>query len=314
MKRIITTILLMSCLLLSACNDSASIGVIGGADGPTTIIVSNENGETVKKPLRMIKVDGKLYYDSGKVSEMTARCGTLDGELKKVGAEHEIPKKNNQCNFEGAEGYQNATSITKEIPIDGEWVIFKLFDDSELDMNVFEYCFYLKGKSPNAEKESEIVVLTEDINYDFEEHNKLFSSQFNPDDKNYRTTFRVYGDIDKWGISLRAKDITKTGLTILIEQFGGAPTGELETGADYSLETNINNEWQPVKTKDGVAPIWTLLAYSINKNDIKEFKVDWKWLYGELEPGFYKLKKEIMDFRAAGDYDTETYELYFTIE
>ena len=80
MKRILITSLILSCLLLSACNDSTSVGVIGGADGPTSIFVSSENGDTVKKPLRMIKVDGKLYYDSGKVSDMTPRCGTLDGE------------------------------------------------------------------------------------------------------------------------------------------------------------------------------------------------------------------------------------------
>lgn len=84
MKQILTAFLILSCLLLSACNDRTSIGVIGGADGPTSIFVSNENGETVKKPLRMIKVDGKLYYDSGKVRDMTPRCGTLDGELKQA--------------------------------------------------------------------------------------------------------------------------------------------------------------------------------------------------------------------------------------
>ena len=314
MKRILITSLILSCLLFSACNDSTSVGVIGGADGPTSIFVSSENGDTVKKPLRMIKVDGKLYYDSGKVSDMTPRCGTLDGELKQVGAEHEIPKNDNECNFEGAEGYQSATSITKEIPINGEWVIFKQFDDSELDMSIFKYCFYLKGKTPNAEKESEIVVLTEDINYDFEEHNKLFSSSQTPNDKKYRTTFRVYGDIDKWGVSLRAKDITNVGLTILIEQFGGSPAGELQTGEWFSLEVVKDNEWKPVATNPLIDYAWNDVAYPIKKNDITELKVDWKWLYGELEPGYYKLKKEITDFSAAGDFDKDLYELYFTIE
>lgn len=314
MKRILITSLILSCLLLSACNDSTSVGVIGGADGPTSIFVSSENGDTVKKPLRMIKVDGKLYYDSGKVSDMTPRCGTLDGELKQVGAEHEIPKNDNECNFEGAEGYQSATSITKEIPINGEWVIFKQFDDSELDMSIFKYCFYLKGKTPNAEKESEIVVLTEDINYDFEEHNKLFSSSQNPNDKKYRTTFRVYGDIDKWGISLSADKISPLSLNLQIEQFGGSPTGDLQTGLAYSLERIINDEWQPVPTIISNTPAWNAAAYQIQKNEITEMKIDWQYIYGPLPSGFYRLTKEITDFRAAGDFDTKTYELYFTIE
>ena len=44
MKRIITLTLIMCSLLLTAC-DNASIGVIGGADGPTSIIVSEKNND-----------------------------------------------------------------------------------------------------------------------------------------------------------------------------------------------------------------------------------------------------------------------------
>jgi len=42
MKRSITLIMALCCLILTACNN-ASIGVIGGADGPTNIIVSEQN-------------------------------------------------------------------------------------------------------------------------------------------------------------------------------------------------------------------------------------------------------------------------------
>ena len=97
MKRIITLTLIMCSLLLSAC-DNASIGVIGGADGPTEIVVGkikNENkgqfGEQLeKKEIRMFNVDGDLYYDSGLISENTPRCGVMDGELKKTVADGEI--------------------------------------------------------------------------------------------------------------------------------------------------------------------------------------------------------------------------------
>ena len=70
MKRIITLTLIMCSLLLSAC-DNASIGVIGGADGPTEIVVGkikNENkgqfGEQLeKKEIRMFNAECYLYYD-----------------------------------------------------------------------------------------------------------------------------------------------------------------------------------------------------------------------------------------------------------
>lgn len=44
MKRILTILILLCSLLLTACNN-ASIGVIGGADGPTSIIVSEKNND-----------------------------------------------------------------------------------------------------------------------------------------------------------------------------------------------------------------------------------------------------------------------------
>ena len=55
MKRIITLTFIMCCLLLTGC-DNASIGVIGGADGPTKIIVSEKENSTIKSS------DVKKYY------------------------------------------------------------------------------------------------------------------------------------------------------------------------------------------------------------------------------------------------------------
>ena len=102
-------------------------------------------------------------------------------------------------------------------------------------------------------------------------------------------------------------------MTIRFEQFDGNPTGELQTGAWYKLETTVNDEWQDVKTNVDNA-VWNSIAYGIKKNDITEFEVNWEFLYGEIAPGYYRLSKKIMDFRAAGDYDEEIYQVYFSIE
>ena len=91
MKKILSIALILCCLLLTACN-SASIGIIGGADGPSKIFVGENNGtvkgqfgeQLEKKPVRMFNVDGELYYDTGIESQITARCGTMDGEIKKA--------------------------------------------------------------------------------------------------------------------------------------------------------------------------------------------------------------------------------------
>ncbi len=320
MKRMLIISLLLYSLLLTACNN-ASIGVIGGADGPTSIYVSGDThkikgqfGEQLeKKPVRMINIDGELYYDSGLVSDTVPRCGTLDGELKKTVKENEIPLKSGAANF-AAEGYQNATGITKEVNIGGEWVIFKKYDTYGRMLEGLKYCYYIKGHLNNAALDSEIIVLSEDEDITFNDvYEPLLSSQSTAGAGIGKTLHNPILN-DKWGITFYFDDLTPTGLTLKIEQFGGNPSGELQMGAAYFLETTVDDEWQEVKTITGEPLVWNSMAYMVKKNDITEMNIDWRYAYGELKPGFYRLKKEIMDFRAAGDYDKETYEVYFTIE
>lgn len=320
MKRTLTLSLIMCSLLLTACK-SASIGLIGGADGPTAIYIGKNNGnikgqfgeQYEKKPVRMFNVDGDLYYELGLVSAMTPRCGTMDGHFTKTVNENEIPLKSGEANFE-AGGYQHATSITKEVSIDGKWLIFKKYDTLGHTLDGLKYCYYIKGHLNNAAVDSEIIVLSQDENVTFNDvYEPLLSSQSTAGADNGRLIHNRIPN-DKWGITFRADDVTPKGIILKIEQFGGHPSGELQTGVAYLLETTVNDEWQPVKTKSGKPLVWNSIAYGIKKNNITEMKIDWQYAYGELKPGFYRLSKEIMDFRAAGDYDKETYHVYFSIE
>ena len=63
MKKVLCIISVLLCILLTACGNDSSIGIIGGADGPTSIIVS-EKGE--KAMYEQITVEGaKKIMDSG---------------------------------------------------------------------------------------------------------------------------------------------------------------------------------------------------------------------------------------------------------
>ena len=42
MRNLLFAILILLCILLTACSDATSIGIIGGADGPTSIIVAEK--------------------------------------------------------------------------------------------------------------------------------------------------------------------------------------------------------------------------------------------------------------------------------
>ncbi|MBR5153157.1 MAG: rhodanese-like domain-containing protein [Clostridia bacterium] len=63
MKNIFFIISAISCLFLTACGDATSIGIIGGADGPTSIIVTEKGENAMYKQISA--EDAKKIMDSG---------------------------------------------------------------------------------------------------------------------------------------------------------------------------------------------------------------------------------------------------------
>lgn len=307
MKKIFVISLLICSFILAGCGNTST-------EKANPAHIKFQFGEQYeKKTVRMINVDGVLYYDSGVLSDLTPRCGTLDGELKKTVKKNEIPKKPQEANFD-THGYQNATSITKEVNIDGEWVIFKKFNTYNYALDDLRYCYYIKGHLNNAATDSEIIVLSENEDVTFNDvYGPLLSSQAVIGAGIGKT---IHNPIlnDKWGIYLSADNVTPSGMTLKIEQFGGKATGELQTGEWFKLETTVNDKWQEVNTNPLIDFAWHQTAYSIKRNDITELDVEWEWLYGKLPSGYYRLSKEITDFRKTKDYDKEIYDVYFTIE
>lgn len=121
-----------------------------------------------------------------------------------------------------------------------------------------------------------------------------------------------------WGLSLSVKNVTPTGLTLVVTQSGGEPSGELQTGEAYRLIALVDGTWKTVEElplPEGVdGRAWNSIAYWIPKGEGKEFEVDWNWIFGELPSGTYRFIKEFMDFRKTADYDTFEYWIEFEIE
>ena len=63
MKKVLCIISVLLCILLTACGDDSSIGIIGGADGPTSIIVA-EKGEKAMYE-QITAEEAKKIMDSG---------------------------------------------------------------------------------------------------------------------------------------------------------------------------------------------------------------------------------------------------------
>ena len=98
MKKIIAVFLSGLCVFLSGCNGN----LVQKNPGYTEAIhpLKQEFGvQLEKRPLRMLNLDGELYFDSGLISQTGARCGTLDRILEKTVGLGEIPKKSGTANF-----------------------------------------------------------------------------------------------------------------------------------------------------------------------------------------------------------------------
>lgn len=156
------------CFALVGCG-TQTVGVIGGADGPTSVYVSENNNQSQKESVRLVRADGKLYYDSKEKSETDARCGVMDGALTKTVGEFEVPKGDDECNFSGSTGYQiGAAAGTIEIEENDSWTVFKEIAASS-DVLKYKYAFLLRGRMPNAASDSTFLVLSNDKNVTFDD-------------------------------------------------------------------------------------------------------------------------------------------------
>ncbi|MBP3617735.1 MAG: hypothetical protein J6J38_06840 [Lachnospiraceae bacterium] len=119
-------------------------------------------------------------------------------------------------------------------------------------------------------------------------------------------------DFPDWGLNLSVKDVTPTGLTLVCTKNGGNPTGELICGTDYRLLVFEDGMWKHVPTVVEEY-CWDDIGYPITEGKVREFELSWEWLYGKLPTGTYRLAKDFMDWREAGDYDEATYWVEFKI-
>ena len=92
-----------------------------------------EQAETSKMwdRIPLVRVNGKLYYDTGRESIISGRCGNMDGEITSTVDGTEIPTEDNQSNFGSGFGYQYGAGDTIEIYMNEKWFVFEYREESE---------------------------------------------------------------------------------------------------------------------------------------------------------------------------------------
>ncbi len=87
-----------------------------------------------KKVPRIVKVNGILYYDTGKLSTVEGRCGMPDGYIHTTVLPNEIPSQENESNFGSEYGFQYETENTIAVILPTGWTVFSS-NEEEADVD-----------------------------------------------------------------------------------------------------------------------------------------------------------------------------------
>ncbi|MBM7554500.1 immunoglobulin-like domain-containing protein [Thalassobacillus pellis] len=114
------------------------------------------------------------------------------------------------------------------------------------------------------------------------------------------------------GVTMFIKEgtVSPTGLTVLFENNSDK---RWIYGEYFLLEKKMKGKWYqvPIALEENYG--FRDIGYDLDSSDVREWTVDWDWLYGSLDTGEYRIVKDILDFRKAGDYDKHYLTAEFTI-
>ena len=221
--------------------------------------------------------------------------GHLDGSKVAVGA---YVKAGDIIGFMGKSGNATGTFLSISVKVNGEVADPMLYLETNTQKETITY---------NGKEYSKSELCNATLKWlELSDQDRKLSSYFPPE-------FMIFDET--WGVSLAADNITSTSVTIKCTQTGGKPTGELQTGSWYILETWTKEDgWKQMPYMIDGEIGWNDEAWIIPVNDTCEWEVNWEWLYGAVPSGKYRIGKSIMDFRSTGDYDTVIYYAEFEIK
>ncbi len=128
----------------------------------------------------------------------------------------------------------------------------------------------------------------------------VFRTNFDQSNFNEISEYTV-NNTDEVVMRVVAESVSETGLQFEIK-YSGEDEGNY--GTWYSIEFQIDDIWYvlPYTYKNEEEIGWDDLAFPVEKDVSRQDKIDWKWLYGSLEPGNYRIIKDFSTYGGCGDY------------
>lgn len=235
------------------------------------------------------------------------------------------------------------TSIIKEssninneqneiIIVDFEATVLKVSDNSilvkpvdnstELNSSNQIYVNYKDIKIPFELKEGQIIKIEYDgliaESYPAQINNvfkiSLIKDVIEDNNNNSKDFSNLNNSQEKWGIVLETENVTSKGLTIICHQLDESKADELITGSFYVIQKLEKESYIDIENLNNDCIFWTAEAYSINKNSITTWDINWEFLYGELPVGKYRIGKEITNLKGMNDFENEIIYANFEIK
>ncbi len=114
------------------------------------------------------------------------------------------------------------------------------------------------------------------------------------------------------GVELEVKDASESGAVVTVHNSSDFP---ITYGEDFLLEVQEpSGEWRAVSIAIEGDYGFNNLGYPAEPGASRDWTVDWTWLYGELEPGHYRIVKSVLSEAESEEINTagsESYEEYF---
>lgn len=124
------------------------------------------------------------------------------------------------------------------------------------------------------------------------------------------TIYETVNNFDGVTITVKEGTASSTSLTVAFENNSSS---QCIYGEYFWLEKKINGSWYQVPIVIDGNYGFNDIGYDLASEEEREWTVDWDWLYGSLNTGKYRIVKDILDFRATGDYDKYYLAAEFTI-
>ena len=98
---------------------------------------------------------------------------------------------------------------------------------------------------------------------------------------------------DNLMVDISMKNVTATGATVILSRYEDSGNEEITYGEEFRIEKETNGKWQEADVVCEGDYGFKSIAYVLGKDETKDEKLDWEWLYGKLGAGNYRLIKKV---------------------